>query len=297
MMFEIVVVMEEEDWEGEVGGVMKQDLLSSVRGLPQGEATMKVMYSSPSEFDGMLTYVRNILRVTIDEKRYTKVSLHGAKDVWAQGQAVVRITAPDRAALVAYMEEHERILSDYYTSAELRRLSAQLEEKYHRGLTKKIKEKLGVSVKVPTTLTASKEEGEDFFWASDNGVSGRTDLVVYTFPYESSETFTRDYLVAKRDSVMKINMPGGFPNTYMTTETAYAAPSYRAITVDGKYCGELRGLWKMKGDMMGGPFVSHARLDEEKNRIVVVEGFVYAPETEKKNYIRRIEASLFTLSL
>ena len=59
----------------------------------------------------------------------------------------------------------------------------------------------------------------------------------------------------------------------------------------------MRGLWKVVGDMMGGPFVSHIRLDEQNQRIVVVEGFVYAPETNKRNYIRRLEASLFTLRL
>ena len=59
----------------------------------------------------------------------------------------------------------------------------------------------------------------------------------------------------------------------------------------------MRGLWKMVGDMMGGPFVSHARLDEKNQRVVVAEGFVYAPETDKRNFIRRIEAALYTLRL
>ena len=53
----------------------------------------------------------------------------------------------------------------------------------------------------------------------------------------------------------------------------------------------------MQGDMVGGPFVSHIRLDEANNRVVVAEAFVYAPETSKRNYIRRMEASLFTLRL
>ena len=68
-------------------------------------------------------------------------------------------------------------------------------------------------------------------------------------------------------------------------------------TVNDKYCGVLRGLWHMKGDMMGGPFVSHARLDEKNNRVVVVEGFVFAPETDKRNFIRRVESALYTLRL
>ena len=48
---------------------------------------------------------------------------------------------------------------------------------------------------------------------------------------------------------------------------------------------------------MGGPFVSHAQLDEARQRVIVVERFVYAPETDKRNFLRRIEAALFTLEL
>ena len=82
----------------------------------------------------------------------------------------------------------------------------------------------------------------------------------------------------------------------MSTNATFT--TYTPITLYGKYCGVLRGLWEMEGDMMGGPFVSFARLDEVNNRVVVAEGFVYAPETDKKkNMMRRLEASLHTLRL
>ena len=54
-------------------------------------------------------------------------------------------------------------------------------------------------------------------------------------------------------------------------------------------------LWRMEGDKMGGPFVSHALLDKKKGRVIVAESFVYAPESKKANLIRRMEAALFTL--
>ena len=60
---------------------------------------------------------------------------------------------------------------------------------------------------------------------------------------------------------------------------------------------EMRGLWYMENDCMGGPFVSHSRVDTETNRVIVVEGFVYAPEKMKRGLIRRLEGSLYTLQL
>ena len=51
----------------------------------------------------------------------------------------------------------------------------------------------------------------------------------------------------------------------------------------------------MENDMMGGPFVLHFYNDSVNNRFVFADGFVYAPEKKKRNYIRLLEASLRTL--
>ena len=81
----------------------------------------------------------------------------------------------------------------------------------------------------------------------------------------------------------------------MTTNHDYVLT--RPISVMGRYVLEARGFWKMENDMMGGPFVSHSSVDTVNNRVVVVEGFVYAPEKMKRTMIRRLEAALYTLRL
>ena len=48
---------------------------------------------------------------------------------------------------------------------------------------------------------------------------------------------------------------------------------------------------------MGGPFVSHSVVDEMNNRVIVVEAFVYAAGQKKGKFIRKLEASLYTLKL
>jgi hypothetical protein len=48
---------------------------------------------------------------------------------------------------------------------------------------------------------------------------------------------------------------------------------------------------------MGGPFVSHSRVDEVNGRVVVAEAFIYAPESLKRDLMRRMEAALYTLQL
>jgi hypothetical protein len=94
---------------------------------------------------------------------------------------------------------------------------------------------------------------------------------------------------------MKANIPGEMPNMYMATDTTTV--TVEPITVQKQYACEMRGLWQMENDCMGGPFVSHSRVDTVNNRVVVVEGFVYAPEKMKRGLIRRMEATLYTLEL
>jgi hypothetical protein len=82
---------------------------------------------------------------------------------------------------------------------------------------------------------------------------------------------------------------------FMQTDTAFT--DVKPIVVHHKYAMEARGLWFMRNDCMGGPFVSHSRVDTENNRVVVVEGFVFAPEKMKRGLMRRMEGSLYMLLL
>ena len=102
-------------------------------------------------------------------------------------------------------------------------------------------------------------------------------------------------MLHKRDSIMKANIPGAREGMYMATDTLLT--EVKDITVKKQYAKEMRGLWFMEGDMMGGPFVSHARLDHINARVVVVEAFVYSPEKLNRNVMRKMEAALYTLKL
>ena len=294
--YEVIVVMDDKSWKGEAGEAIKAELQREVPALPQSEPSMKITYSPPVHFNGLLTYVRNILIVNVNPDMYTKVAVGSEFNKWARGQLVMTVNAPDQQSLIDFLHEHPDAINSRFVNAEMDRVQVQLQQTYSRKAMDDVVRQFGVELRLPSDMTATKS-AKDFFWVSNDAKTGRIDALVYTFPYESRLTFTLDYLIRKRDSVLMENVPGSFPNSYMTTEIKYHKPEYKAITVQGKYCGEIRGLWRMEGDMMGGPFVSHARLDEANNRVVVVEGFVYNPEDTKRNLIRRIEAALYTLRL
>jgi hypothetical protein len=57
---------------------------------------------------------------------------------------------------------------------------------------------------------------------------------------------------------------------------------------------ETRGLWDIENDFMGGPFISHALIDKTGERVLVLDAFVYHPRADKRNYVRQLEAILYS---
>lgn len=231
--YEVVVVMDKNYWEDTAGDAVKGQLTSPVPGLPQAEPSMKVSYSQPSDFNGLLTYVRNILLVDINPNIYTKTTLSSEENRWAFGQLVLTLKAPSPEVLIEYLEQHPNQITDLFVKEEMKRATEQMEETYSSVVMDVLKKNHQLSLNVPEEMVYYKDT-TDFFWTTNNASTGRMDVVVYTFPYTDPNTFTPEYLVAKRDSVMKANLPGAFPGSYMATETKYFDVDYSAITVHDK---------------------------------------------------------------
>jgi len=290
--YEVIVVMDKVFWDGDAGIAITKELTSPVPYLLNSEPSMRITYVRPDLFKGFLKSVRNILIVNINISGYTKVSLLGESDRWARGQSVVYLNAPDVQSVETWLTENHRAIVNHFEKEEMRRTTDFLRATYSHTVMEKVKNMFDITLFAPSEIMSFKE-GDDCLWFSNDAANGRMDLLIYSFPYTDKNTFTLEYLVAKRDSIAKKMIPGSFENTYMSTEKRVV--DYFPSTLNGKYCGVLRGLWRMEGgDMMGGPFVSYARVDEPNRRVIVTEGFVYEPQRNKRNYIRRIEAALNT---
>ena len=292
--YEMLVVMDDEQWDRPLGRAVYEVLDTDVPGLPQSERSFRITRVEPSGMNSnMFRIMRNIIKVDI-QKIYTQPKFKFARDVYSHPQMVMTLQAPDEASLAKYVEDNAQSIIDFFTKAEMNREIDNLREKHNPEVSRLAKEILGVDVWVPWEVNKYKK-GKDFLWASTNTGKKDMSIVLYSYPYTDKNTFTLEYFINKRDSVMKANIPGGPEGSYMTTQHDYVY--VQDGTVRGKYAQVARGLWRVKGDRMGGPFVSHSRVDEVNGRIIVAEAFVYAPESLKRDLIRRIEAALYTVQL
>lgn len=292
--YEVLVVVDQQVWERPAGRALFNVLDTDVPGLPQSERSFRIMNAAPQHYDGTLKLLRNIIVVDIDPAKYTQPKFRYAKDLYASPQMVLTIQSPDEEQFAAFVTKYSQRIIDFFTHAEMNRQIALLEKKHNDFVSNKVKEMFGCDVWVPAELSSYKV-GEDFFWAATNVATGDQNFVIYSYPYTDKRTFTKEFFMQKRDSVMAINIPGAREGMYMATDTLLS--DVRPIMVQGAYCLEARGLWRIKGDFMGGPYVSHARVDEVNGRVIVAEIFVYSPDKLKRNLVRRMEASLYTLRL
>ena len=292
--YEMLVVMDDEQWDRPLGRAVFNVLDTDVPGLPQSERSFRISRVDPSGFNSnMFRIMRNVIKVDI-QKIYTQPKFKFARNVYAYPQMVMTLQAPDEASLAQYVEENAQSIIDFFTKSEMNREIENLREKHNPEVSRLTKEIFDVDVWVPWEVNKFKK-GKDFLWASTNVGKKDMSIVLYSYPYTDKNTFTLEYFLNKRDSVMKVNIPGGPEGSYMTTQHDYVY--VQDATVHGRYAQVARGLWRVQGDRMGGPFVSHSRVDELNGRVIVAEAFVYAPESLKRDLMRRMEAALYTLQL
>ena len=117
----------------------------------------------------------------------------------------------------------------------------------------------------------------------------------YLFAYHSPEQFNKQYLIALRDSLGKAHVGGAIPQSFMAIETLYD-PDYLLVK-EKPYTIATKGLWTMVNDFLGGPYTAYAILDEKKQKIIYVEGFIYCPGERKRAHIFELEAILSGLKL
>ena len=292
--YEVLVVMDKKTWEAPAGRALFDILDTDVPCLPQSERSFRIMQVEPGDFSNTFRIIRNIIMVNIDKTQFSRTGMHFMRNKFAMDQIVLTFNSPSLEDFRQFCIDHKQEVVDFLTRTEMNRLIKELEKKHSKVTYDLAWQIFACRLYAPQEL-AEYKKGNHFLWTSNNSATGMKNICIYSYPYEGPETFNKEYMVAKRDSVMKVNLPGEKPGMYMKTDSL--CTTVKPIAVHKRYAMEMRGLWYMEHDAMGGPFVSHSRVDAETNRVVVVEGFVYAPEKMKRDLIRRLEGSLYTLQL
>lgn len=292
--YELLVVANKDWMKSGNSEALREITEAKIPCLPQSENCFRVTSVNPSSFNRSFMFYANILVAEVSPK-YAKAECTVGHDVYAHPQIIVRLTAPDQASFDNLCAANREHILELFNQAELQRECRQLGKRFSPVVARQARQQFGCSLLAPKEINAVKQ-GKDFFWASSQDTEENyLNICMYAYPYDSPETFTEAYCLAKRDSFMRQNIRGAQEGQYMSTDRRVVQT--RDITVSGHYAQEVRGLWQMENAPMGGPFVSYSQIDSANRRVLVVEGFVFAPGKDKRKFIRQLEASLQTLKM
>ena len=291
---ELVIVVTDAFWEGEPGKQLRDYLAQDHVALPQDEPLFDLVNVPPEAFKSIFKTTRNILRTKIA----TTVDSTGVfmkKDVWAHPQSVVIIQARNKEEFKKLFDEEKDKILVFFLQAEKDRLTLNYDKYYEKVVYNVLDRDFNFTMKVPPGFQIAAQK-EDVIWLRYETPDISQGIIIYTIPYVSDSTFTVNYLVNKRDSVLKENIPGPVKGSYMATETR-VDQIFNIREHNGNYASEMRGLWRLENDFMGGPYISIAELDAANQRVIVTFGYVYAPSKDKRNYLRQVEAMIYSLKL
>ncbi|WP_298893602.1 DUF4837 family protein [uncultured Psychroserpens sp.] len=287
----VVVVSDNLLWDGKVGDAIRDVLAAPVEGLSNEEPQFTMSQMPTQVFSGFAKKNRTVLKIEKGKEAATKI----AKDAYATPQTMVVISGQTNAEIIAEIKANAPKIVDAFKKTEITERQRRTSKSLFNDA--QLEKQLGVSLKFPSAYRIAKSDG-DFFWIRRDIETGNVDLMVYEVPLSSIRKGDSTVLdvIKVRDSIGKIHIEGALEGSFMGTDQHFT-PFISEAIVDNKPAFETKGLWDLKNAFMSGPFINYAIEDKVNDRYVVIEGYVFAPSVQKRDYVFELESIIKSLRI
>jgi len=290
----MIVTQNDEQWNGSIGDSLRHFFLDYQYGLPQPEARNELAHINLAGFSDMFKKHKNIIEVEINPS-LEKAVAETAVDLWAAPQRYIKISAPNITAWVELFDKQKEVYQQWFDQVERERIMNVFRPTKDEAIADAIAKKFGFTLTVPQGFYIAKDE-PDFMWIRKEQERSSACLVIYQTPYKDTVQFSTPSLVAMRDMMMQQYIPGPLEGSYMATETEFVPPMVTTVRdFPAGYTVEMRGMWRVVNDFMGGPFVSYTFADSRTGNLVTVEGYYYEPNQKKRNQLLQLQSILYSL--
>ena len=288
---EIIVVIERSDWEGNLGTLVREQLACDCPYLAQKEPLYTLVNVPPGSFGDLFKVHRNIVYFNITSQADTSILYR--HDVWAAPQCMVQVNARSAEKAAEMFGRDSKTIIKFIEQAERDRVIRNSIRYEEREIAPKVAEVFGGSPHFPMGYKLKKLTS-DFAWIADEKQFTTQGVLIYKYPAKrDAEELSVERIINKRNETMKENVPGMFENTWMTTGT-FMPPQIEFLRFRGREFAQVRGLWEVENDYMGGPFVSQSFYSPDGTEVIVAEAFVYAPRYDKRQYLRQVESIIYS---
>jgi len=277
---ELVVVADVDVWNGAAGDTLQAVMAQPYPVLPQYEPLMDVVHLEPELFDRFWKPHRNILVLEVADRIDTQEpNFTFYRNKYSRGQVYMVAKARSAEALAEVVASRAGEMVSLLHAEEAKRFADIVALSPNEVIAREVAEKWGLQGLWPKDARVAKKT-EEFWWVDrqltrlkggDNH-DIQQGFFIHSEPYTSPDQLSLEHVLNRRDALTKTHVPGPTPGSHMATERRFF-PSYEEVEFDGHFALEVRGLWKMENDFMGGPFYSLTIVDEARGRLITVEGY------------------------
>lgn len=287
----ISVVADIDLWEGASGSAVRETVGGVLYGLPQDEPMFDLHYIPQKVFSGFTRKNRTVLRLLKSDS--TAVTVFN--DVYAKPQTLVEVSGPTDQAISEQLNLKKNLILKAFQESEVTEKQRQIGKSLNKD--KSIKKNLGLAFNFPSAYRIASVDNS-FVWVRRDIESGSVNFMIFELDKNriNLNAPMLEQIIAIRDSVGEIHIPGPVEGSYMITERTYV-PQLKMIEIDGHRAYETRSTWELANAFMAGPFVNYTIYDDKHSRWIVAEGFVLAPSKEKRDYILELEAILKSIKI
>lgn len=316
---EIVVIADEDVWEGNIGDSIRWYYSSAYPLLPQPEPMFDLRQFTAEDLqkDPLRRELRNYLVVANVEdensaaaelvrkdlgtekiraaKELGKVSPSVGKDKWATGQTIIYMYDFSYDALAQAIVKNFPSVKRKFREADRIKIDATVYlDGESRSIMNEVKEKIGVDIRIPKDYFLALSDGEVVWIRKETNVLS-SNLILKKVPYTDQGQLSRDGLKAIQDSIGREYVSSTAPNTYMRINDTDLPLLTTVTTINNRYALEARGIWEIVNDYMGGAFVSYLIHNPDEDELLFVDGFVHAPGEDKRDFMQHLEHIISTV--
>ncbi len=286
-----LVVIDNNYWQGKVGDSIRSYLARNVVGLPQTEPILHLNQINARNFSNILQANRNIIII----KKGNKNTFNSKNNVFAKPQYVAEIIGKTTDDIIKITKKHaEEIISEIQNGDRKVFEKMHLTKNYYKAENVVFFKENNIEMRVPYLYQKSHDDKE-YIWFVRDIPEGYLNVLLYTIPITSTADENGENIIKARDERGHY-LPGQKKGMHVLTEMKYT-PTRVETKLANLKTYETRGNWYMTDDFMAGPFVNYTLVDKKNNRLIVVEGLVYAPNIKKRDYMFELEAIIKTLKI
>jgi len=315
---QLAVISDENIWESAVGDTFQYYFSSAYLILPQPEPIFDLVHftqeamklepvrkelrsyivlanladeTSPTTKMVVKDLGQEGIRRAMEEGKHIRVG----KNKWANGQLLIYIFGNSHDEVIEAIkenylgttmrlreEEKDQWDATIFFSGENKEVQERIQSKYDFGI--RVPKEYEVAIDDTTTI-----------WLREESDRSSSNVMITRIPHVSEDQLTREGFKAIRDTIGRKYITTSVENTYMKINDKDLPMFVETGTLDGQFALTARGIWEMENDYVAGPFVSYLVLHPATKELLLIDGFVLAPGTKKRNLIQRVDFILNTV--